>query len=102
MGRASSRWCLFVFALGLLVLPLPAAAGEPPGSVIAWGCHRDGKTVECNVPAAAATGVKAISSGLVHSLALRLDGSVIAWGCSAADDWGQCTVPVAAASGVTT
>lgn len=102
MGRACSKWCLFLFATGLLVLPLPAAAGGPPGSVIAWGCHRDGKTVECNVPAAAATGVKAIAAGLVHDLALKLDGSVIAWGCSAADDWGQCTVPVAAASGVTT
>ena len=101
MGRASSKWCLLLLAASLLVLPLPAAAGAPPGSVIAWGCHRDGKTVECNVPAAAATGVKAIAAGLVHGIALKLDGSVIAWGCFAADDWGQCTVPVAAASGVT-
>jgi alpha-tubulin suppressor-like RCC1 family protein len=101
MGRAACKWCLLLLAAGLLVLPLRAAAGGPPGSVIAWGCHRDGKTVECNVPAAAATGVKAIAAGLVHGLALKLDGSVIAWGCFAADDWGQCTVPVAAASGVT-
>ena len=101
MGRASSKWCLFLFVTGLLVLPLPAAAGGPPGSVIAWGCHNEGKPVGCNVPTAAATGVKAISAGLAHDLALKLDGSAIAWGCSGANDWGQCAVPVAAASGVT-
>jgi hypothetical protein len=101
MGRASSKWCLFLLAVGLLVVPLPAAADGPPGSVIAWGCHSEGKTVGCNVPVAAATGVKAIAAGLAHDLALKLDGSVLAWGCFGEDDWGQCTVPAAAASGVT-
>ena len=100
MRRACSRWCLLLLTASLLVLPLSAAADGPPGSVIAWGCHNL-FPAPCAVPAGAATGVTAISSGGAHGLALKLDGSVIAWGCAGDSDWGQCAVPAAAAGGVT-
>src|SRR6476660_6217014 len=105
MGLASPKWCLVLLAAGLLVLPLPATAGGPPGSVIAWGCSGENDWGQCTVPAAAASGVTAISAGEFHSLAVK-NGGVIAWGCKGESlgdptDVGQCTVPSAARSGVT-
>jgi alpha-tubulin suppressor-like RCC1 family protein len=100
MRRVRFRWSVPLFAAALLVLPLRAAADGPPGSVIAWGCSSL-YPAPCAVPAAAASGVSAISSGLAHALALKRDGRVIAWGCPGDFDRGQCAVPAAATSGVT-
>jgi Regulator of chromosome condensation (RCC1) repeat/PASTA domain len=82
------------------------------GSVVAWGCTGGTSTFppqpsdygQCNVPAAAQSGVTAIAAGDFQSLALKSDGSVVAWGCGSNGgfnlDFGQCAVPPAAGSGV--
>jgi alpha-tubulin suppressor-like RCC1 family protein len=59
------------------------------GQVVSWGSRSD-------VPAAAASGVSAISAGGDHNLVLK-NGGVLAWGNNT---YGQTTVPAAAASGV--
>jgi hypothetical protein len=99
MRSVRVRWSAPLFAAALLVLPLPAAADGPPGSVVAWGCS-SAYPAPCAVPPGA-TGVSAVSSGLAHVLALKRGGSVIAWGCPSDFDRGQCAVPAAATSGVT-
>src|SRR5438128_112711 len=92
--------CLVALVAGALAVPLPAAAGGFPGSVIAWGCGGGLDSGQCSVPAAAMGGVTAIAAGETHSLALRPGGSVVAWGCRPPNDYGQCDVPAAASSGV--
>jgi alpha-tubulin suppressor-like RCC1 family protein len=95
------RLCVLT-VLGLAVLlPGSGAATTPAGMVVAWGCGGGANFGQCNVPAAAESGVAAIAVGDYHSLALKQDGSVIAWGCGGGFDNGQCSVPVAATSGVT-
>ena len=79
------------------------------GSVVAWGCgtihqsHAD--TVldwgQCDVPAAAKSGVTAIAAGTQSSLALNRDGRVVAWGCRVSRGREYCTVPAAAKNAVT-
>ena len=44
------------------------------GSVVAWGCDTSTDNGECDVPASAKRGVRAISAGDYHSLALKLGG----------------------------
>ncbi|WP_240686856.1 RCC1 domain-containing protein [Amycolatopsis suaedae] len=61
------------------------------GRVHAWGSTLFGVT---EVPAAARSGVVAISSKNLHNLALRNDGSVVSWG-------NRTDVPAEARSGVT-
>jgi hypothetical protein len=80
---------------------VPMAGGEyhslalkADGGVVAWGLNNNG---QCDVPAAARSGVAAVAAGLRHSLALKGDGGVAAWGLN---DYGQCDVPAAARSGV--
>jgi alpha-tubulin suppressor-like RCC1 family protein len=95
------RLCvLAVLSVGVLFTAGAGAAQDAAtGAVVAWGCGSD--SALCSVPAAALSGVTAITAGVVHSLALKQDGSVIAWGCPTFNDYGQCTVPPAAASSVT-
>jgi len=50
------------------------------GSVIAWG---DNSAGQCNIPAAAMSGVTAIASGPGFNFALKYDGSLVAWGQNA-------------------
>lgn len=64
------------------------------GGVLSWGVDIDGAT---HVPAAARSGIVAISAGTVHSMALIQDGTVIAWGNDA--DY-ETEVPPEAQSGV--
>ncbi|TWP52509.1 PKD domain-containing protein [Lentzea tibetensis] len=64
------------------------------GAVKAWGDNTYG---QLNVPAAATSGVVAISSGLDHTLALKSDGSVVAFG---GNSYRQRNVPASATSGV--
>lgn len=85
-----------------------SAALTKDGKVVVWGCkwdtHRppheppdnfrncsDSSTnCPCKVPANL-TGVKSISTGRTHILALKEDGTVVAWG---ENNFGQCNVPV--------
>jgi hypothetical protein len=60
------------------------------GTIVPWGCGPDHG--QCNVPGDL-FGVRAISAGWVHSLALNGDGTVAAWGCLFGGDVGQCSVP---------
>ncbi|RYE75016.1 MAG: hypothetical protein EOO74_10695, partial [Myxococcales bacterium] len=64
------------------------------GSVVAWGWNTEG---QCNVPAAAQSGVVAVAAGYDFSWALKEDGTLIGWGSS---DDGWITVPAAAQEGV--
>jgi alpha-tubulin suppressor-like RCC1 family protein len=48
-----------------------------PGAVVAWGWNASGQTT---VPAAAQSGVTAISARGFHTVALKADGSVMDWG----------------------
>jgi hypothetical protein len=57
------------------------------GSVLAWGLNDCSQT---NVPAAAQSGVVAISAGAKHNLSLTTGGQVVAWGLN---DCGQANVP---------
>ena len=102
MGSSRPRPSLSLCALAMLSIGLlvtvSAAQGTATGSLVPWGgC---GLVGQCNVPAAAASGVTAIAVGPFQDLALKQDGSVIAWGCGLGD-FGGCTVPAAAAGGVT-
>src|SRR5215213_1337630 len=96
--------CLVAASVGV-VGHAGAANAATGGAVIAWGCSNGGNNAQCDVPAAAAAGVIAISAGGAHSLALKRDGGVIAWGCrdglANINDHGQCIVPPAAMTGVT-
>lgn len=79
-------------AVGLMVTasgPRAAVAqtAPPTYTAVAWGWNDLGQT---DVPAAARSGVKAISAGHSHSLALKGNGTVVAWGH---DDQGQTDVP---------
>ena len=65
-------WLGAISAGGIFSLAL-----KSDGSVIAWGDNTFG---QCNVPAAALSGVVAIAAGSLHSLALKADGTVVAWG----------------------
>jgi PKD repeat protein len=74
----------------LLCAAGPAAAGE----LVAWGSNYLG---QCDVPAAAQSGIIAVAAGEYHSLALTAAGEVLAWGDN---KQGQCDVPAAAQSGI--
>jgi hypothetical protein len=63
------------------------------GAVIAWGSNERGETT---VPAAASSGVTAVSGGEYYSLALK-DGGVIGWG---SNDYGVLNIPSTVLSGV--
>ena len=63
--------CLYWAALAA------SADAAPAGSVVAWGSNAYGQT---NVPAAAQSGVIAISAGYGHVVALKNDGTLVAWG----------------------
>jgi len=64
------------------------------GRVVAWGSNSSNQTV---VPAAALSGMVAVSAGDAHSLALIGNGTVLAWGNNTS---GQSTVPASAKSNV--
>ena len=77
---------LAVASAGPLAGPV-AAGGTTGGRVVAWG---DNSNHQTEVPAAAQSGVVAISAGSDFSLALKSDGTVVAWGY---DDYHQTEVP---------
>src|SRR5436309_1076286 len=87
-----------VLAVGLLLAP-GAASAPATGTVYAWGCGFANHG-QCDVPAAASSGVTAVAGGDRHSLALKDDGSVLVWGCGNVAI-GACAVPPEAATGVT-
>ncbi|WP_146241329.1 RCC1 domain-containing protein [Actinokineospora spheciospongiae] len=96
--RTGAGAAVLVAAVATALVPGVAQAGpagnQAVGQVIAWGDSDYGQTT---VPAAASSGVSAISAGYFHGLALK-NGGVLAWGLGA---HGQTTVPAAATSGVT-
>lgn len=79
------------FAAGPEIV-LEQPAGTPLGGVSAWGDNTFGQT---SVPAAAKSGVAAISAGDFHTVALKTDGTVIAWGRGSE---GQTDVPAGLSS----
>ena len=100
MRRLLSLAPAVVLATGLLAfawagpLTAPAAAATPAGFVVAWGSDKYQTT---DVPAAAQSGVVAISAGVEFALALKSNGTVIAWG---SNTYGETDVPAAAQSSV--
>jgi len=60
----------------------------PQGAVVAWGRDDQGQDT---VPLRARSGVRALSEGSLHSLALKSDGTVVAWGSNL---FGQAEVPL--------
>jgi len=69
------------------------ASAQATGVVTAWGNNNFG---QCNIPAAALSGVSAIAGGFYHTIALK-DAAVLAWGYNGD---GQCNIPTSANSGV--
>ena len=63
-----------------------SASADISGFVTAWGRNSEN---QCTIPAAAQSGVSAITGGAYHTIALK-DGAVLAWGNN---DQGQCAVP---------
>ena len=90
-----TRTLCATFSATLAALLLAILPGNAASQVVAWGDNAHGQTT---VPAAAQSGVTAISAGNGHTVGLKSDGSVIAWGFNG---HGQTTVPVGALSGVT-
>jgi alpha-tubulin suppressor-like RCC1 family protein len=76
-----------------IAIEQPIGNPLPGRSVVAWGQNDYNQT---NVPIGL-TGVTAISAGIFHTVALKIDGSVVAWGDNGD---GQTNVP-AGLSGVT-
>src|SRR5262245_21593570 len=92
--------CLLLLATAFSAPQASDSVGfETDGSVVAWGCGGDYDYRQCDVPASATRGVKAIAANEFHSLARRNDSSVVAWGCYGYGA-GECDVPVAARRGV--
>jgi alpha-tubulin suppressor-like RCC1 family protein len=73
----------------------PAAAATVTGKVVIWG---DDTYHVSQVPAAAQSGITAISAGGTFAMALTSGGRVVSWGD---DTYGQTAVPSFAQSGVT-
>ena len=64
------------------------------GAVLAWGNNGQG---QCTIPTSANSGVSAIASGRIHTIAIK-GGAVLAWG---RNSYGQTNIPATALSGVT-
>lgn len=73
-----------------------AAALTTSGGVVAWGLAQMGT----EVPAAAQSGITAISVGAAHIVALNASGGVVAWGGTVFEPFGPLVVPVRAQSGI--
>jgi hypothetical protein len=84
------------------VSTLAVVAGAMAFNGVAWGqtgtvlCFNSNGYGQCDVPAAAQSGVSAIAGGYNHTIALKY-GGVLAWGDN---QYGQCTIPAAANSGI--
>src|SRR5439155_175613 len=96
----------------------PASASEPfsdpPRAVMAWGLNGSGQlgdggteASQVPVPVSGLSGVRAVSAGSDHSLALLSDGTLMAWGDNGKGQLGnggteasQVPVPVSGLSGV--
>src|SRR6188508_2162164 len=72
----------------VLVHTQPLYGQASGGAVVAWGNNDDGQS---SIPLAAQDGIKAITAGDFHTVALKNDGTVTAWGNN---DDGQSSVPV--------
>jgi hypothetical protein len=94
---SASALALAGLSAGWLAPAVPAAAASPliPGRVVGWGYNH---SHQIDIPAAAKSGVLAISAGCNHSIALKTGGLVIAWGDNT---FHQTEVPAAARSTVT-
>jgi hypothetical protein len=93
---AAATLALAGLSAGWLTPAAPAAAATPmiPGRVVGWGYNH---SHQITIPAAAQSGVLAISAGCNHSVALKTGGTVIAWGD---DTFHQTEVPAAAKSSI--
>jgi len=69
---------------------------QTTGAVTAWGNNNFG---QCDIPAAALSGVSAIAGNYARTIALK-NGAVLSWGYDANNNFGQYAVPIAAQSGI--
>ena len=101
LARIATVAMLALASSGIVVawagpLAAPVSAAAVSGKVVGWGANN---AHQIDIPAAAQSGVVAVSAGCNHSLALKSTGEVVAWGD---DTYHQTEVPAAAKSGVVT
>jgi alpha-tubulin suppressor-like RCC1 family protein len=101
------RWTALAWSVVALLAAVAASSASAAGETFAWGANEFGQLgVGTNTPSdmplavTGLAGVRAISAGGKHTIALMADGTVMTWGAGAAGEIGNGTtkdsyVPVA-------
>jgi hypothetical protein len=82
-----NRWVIVFCFVILGFAPRNSLAGAVRGQVVAWGAYASPNEDEIE------SGVREISSGFYHNLALKTNGTVVAWAGWNGNPYGVTNVP---------